>query len=161
MEKTTKMVDEITRKRKMTPEVKHELHKRIFYNCLVAIGVMLYICAIDAVYIYAKPQISEMALKVFSIVAILFTAAVFEIAYRKDSAKIAIVGIEMLVFSIIVLYIPKIYINLDKDFCVELVFIPIFCAIYYIAKSIIIYIKTEKHYQNNLSDIKEIMKEEA
>lgn len=161
MEKTTKMVDEITRKRKMTPEVKHDLHKRIFYNCLVAIGVMLYICAIDAVYIYAKQEISGIAIKIFSLIAIIFTILVFEIAYRKDNGKIAIIGIEMLIFSIIVLYIPKIYINLDKGFCMELAFIPIFCAIYYIAKAIIIYIKTEKHYQNNLSDIKEIMKEET
>ena len=66
-----------------------------------------------------------------------------------------------MIVSIIILYIPKIYINLDKKFCVKLVFIPVFCAIYYIAKSIIIYVKTEKHYQNNLSDVKEIMKEET
>lgn len=160
MEKTTKMVDEITRKRKMTPEVTEKLHKRIFYNCLIAIGVMLYICAIDVLYIYAKPQITAIALKVFAMVAIIVTILVFEVAYRKDSGKIAIIGIEMLIFSIVILYIPKIYVNLDKKFCLELVFIPVFCAIYYIAKSIVIYIKTEKHYQNNLSDVKEIMKQE-
>ena len=70
------------------------------------------------------------------------------------------VGIELLMFSVIVLYIPQIYVNLDKLFCQVLLFTPIFCGVYYIAKSILIYIKTEKEYQNNLSDVKEIVKDE-
>lgn len=160
MEKSSKMVEEITIKRKMTKEVKDKLNKRIFYNCLVAIAIMIYLCAIDIIYIYAKSEIVTIALKVFSMIAIVLTVVIFEISYRKDSGRLAIVGIEWLVFSIIILYIPKIYINLDKKFCIQLTFIPIFCAIYYIAKTIIIYMKTEKHYQNNLSDVKEIRKEE-
>ena len=82
MEKTTKMVDEITRKRKMTPEVKEGLNKRIFYNCLIAIGIMLYICALDVVYIYAKPEITEIGLKIFAMISIILTVLVFEMAYR-------------------------------------------------------------------------------
>lgn len=160
MEKTTKMVEEITQKRKMTQNVKDGLHKRIFHNCLLAIGVMLYICLIDAVYIYAKQEVVSIAFKIFPMIAIFTTVVLFEIAYRKENGKMAIVGIELLVLSILVLYIPQIYQNLDKKFCVQLTFIPIFFAIYYVAKAIVIYIKTEKHYQNNLSDVKEIVKEE-
>lgn len=161
MEKTTKMVEEITEKRKMTQDVKDKLNKRIFYNCLIAIGIMLYICAINAVYIYAKQEIVTIALKVFPMIFIFLTVGTFEVAYRKDNGRVAIVGIELLVFSIIILYIPKIYTNLEKMFCANLTFIPLFCAIYYIAKSIVIYIKTEKQYQNNLSDVKEIVQEET
>ncbi len=160
MEKTTKMVEEITQKRKMTQKVKDGLHQRIFHNCLLAIGVMLYICLIDAVYIYAKQEVVSIAFKIFPMIAIFTTVVLFEIAYRKENGKMAIVGIELLVMSILVLYIPQIYQNLDKKFCVQLTFIPIFFAIYYVAKSIVIYIKTEKNYQNNLSDVKEIVKEE-
>ena len=160
MEKTTKMVEEITEKRKMTQEVKNEINKRIFFNCLVAIGIMLYICVIDVVYIYSETKIINIALKIFSMIFIFLTVGVFEFAYRKDSGRIAIVGIELLVFSVIVLYIPQIYTNIDKAFCQVLTFTPIFCAIYYITKSILIYIKSEKKYQNNLSDVKEIMKDE-
>lgn len=161
MEKTSKMVEEITIKRKMTKEVKDKLNKRIFYNCLVAIAMMFYLCTIDITYIYAKSEIVTIALKVFSMLAIVLTVVIFELSYRKDSGRLAIIGIEWLVFSIIILYIPKIYINLDKKFCIQLTFIPLFCAIYYIAKTILIFIKTEKHYQNNLSDVKEIRKEEV
>ena len=157
MEKTTKMVEEITQKRKMTEKVKNELHQRIFHNVLLAIGVMLYICLIDAVYIYVKQEVMNIAFKIFPMIAIIATVVLFEFAYRKENGKMAIVGIELLVLSILVLYIHQ---NLDRKFCVQLTFIPIFYAIYYIAKSIVIYIKTEKNYQNNLSDVKEIVKEE-
>lgn len=161
MQKTTKMVEEITEKRKMTQEVKDVLHKEIFHNCLLAIGIMLYICAINMVYIYVPQEVCKIALKIFPMIFIVLTVGIFEFAYRKCSGKITIVGIELLVFSVIILYIPKIYGNLDKAFCIELSFVPIFCGIYYIAKSILIYLKTQKQYQNNLSDVKEIVKDEV
>ena len=154
------MVEEITEKRKMTEPVKQALDKRIFHNCLLAIGLMVAICVINTIYLYAKQEIVTSAMKGFALLFILGTVAIFELAYRKDNGKIAIVGIEVLVMSILVLYLPKIYENLDKKFCIQLTFIPLFCAIYYVAKSIVIYKKTEKSYQNHLSDVKEIVKEE-
>lgn len=161
MEKTTKMVEEISQKRKMTPEVKDNLNKRILINCLIAIGIIIYICTINAVYIYASPDVISVLEKVFPMIFMALTIGVFEVAYRKDSGKIAVVGIELMVCSILIMYIPQIYANFEKTFCIKLAFMPIFFAIYYIAKSIIIYKKTEKHYQNNLSDVKEIVKEEV
>lgn len=160
MEKTTKMVEEITIKRCMTKEVKAQLNKRIFYNCLIAIAMMVYIAIINVVYLYTKQEIVTIAMKIFPMVLIFVTVGIFEISYRKDNGRLAIIGIELLVFSTIILYLPKIYQNLDKTFCAQLTFIPIFCSIYYMAKTIIIYIKTEKEYQNNLSDVKKIVKDE-
>ena len=161
MKKSTKMVEEITQKRKMTPIVIENLHKRIFYNCLLAIGVMLYLCLIDVVYLYAKQEIVIIAFKIFAMIGIFAAVFTWEWAYRKDNGKIAIVGIEFLIISSLILYFPQIYANLDKKFCAELTFLPIFCSIYYVAKSITIYTKTQKAYQNNLSDVKEIIKEET
>lgn len=155
------MVKEITEKRKITREVEETIRQRIFYNCLIAIGVMLYMNMINVVYLFVKPEIVTVALKIFAMIFILLTVGVFEFAYRKDSGKIAIVGIELLVFSVIILYIPQIYTHKENRFCQALMLTPIFCAIYYMAKSIFIYIKTEKEYQNNLSDVKEIVKEEV
>lgn len=160
MEKTAEMVKEITVKRQMTTEVKEKLNKRIFINFLIAITLMSYMCVIDLVYMNIANHMTEILLKVFSIVNIFVTVVIFELAYRKDSGKIAICGIELLFFSVIILYMPYIYDNLNSIFCQILIFSPVFCAIYYVIKSIVIYIKTEKHYQNNLSDIKEIRKEE-
>lgn len=161
MEKTTKMVEELTKKRKMTKEVKDKLHKRIFQNCLLAIAIMLCFGAINLVYIYTSQEVWNIVQKVSPMIFICLTVGIFELAYRKDSGKMAIVGMEWLIFSVIILYIPKIYGNLDKAFCIELSFAPIFCGIYYVAKSILLYLKTQKEYQNNLSDVKEIVKDEV
>ena len=160
MEKSTKMVEEITKKRKMTSAVKANLNKRIFYNCLVAIGMMLYIGIMNLVYLYAKSEVAEILFRVFPMIFLLITIGIFEFAYWLDSGKMAILGIECLVLSIIFLYIPKIYENLQHKLCAQLAFIPIFCAIYYVGKCILIYLKTQKDYQNSLSDVKEIVKEE-
>ena len=160
LQSTEKIVEQITEKRKMTSEVKSGIYKRIMRNGLAVLGMILYMVIINIGYIFANVEVTAILMKVFAMVAIVLTVAVFEVAYRKDSGKITIVGMEMLVFSIIVLYIPQIYANFDKKFCVQMIFIPSFCAVYYIAKCIIIYIKTEKHYQNNLSDVKEIIKED-
>lgn len=160
MEKTSQMINELTIKRKMTKSIKDKLDNRIFLNCFLASWIIIYICIMDLIYIYASSEVSTIMFKVFPIISIIITIITFEYAYRKENLKIAIVGIELLVFSIIFLYMPKIYEHLDKKICLKLAFIPIFCAIYYIAKSIIIYINTEKKYQNSLSDVKEIVKDD-
>lgn len=161
MEKTTKMVEEITEKRKMTAEVKENLIKNIFYNFLLAIGIMCYICSVNIVYTYASIQTYDITSKVLAMIAILITVGVFEFAYRKDSGKYTIHGIELLFFSVVVLYMPKMFTNLDKIFSQFFLLTPLFCAIYFVAKSIVIYKKTEKEYQNSLSDVKKILKEEV
>jgi hypothetical protein len=38
--------------------------------------------------------------------------------------------------------------------------IPVFCSIYYVGKTIVMHIVTTKRYQSNLSDVKELVKDE-
>jgi len=159
MEKTAKMVEELTLKRKMTVAIKNKLNNRIFLNCLLAAVFIICICIIDLVYIYATQEISGILTKLFPIMFLMFTIIAFEYSYKKENARTAIVGIEIMIFSIILLYIPRMYEHLDKGFFVQFLLIPIFCLVYYIIKSVIIYINAKTHYQNNLSDVKEIVKD--
>lgn len=161
MEKSTKMVEEITEKRKMTGKVKDDLIKNIFYNFLLAIGIIIYICSLNFSYVHFSEKSYNFLSLIFSLLAISLTIGMFEFAYRKDSGKFAIHGIEMLFFSVIVLYMPKMFTNLDKLYSQFFLLTPLYCAIYYVGKSIVMYKKTEKNYQNNLSDVKEILKEET
>ena len=160
MKKATKMVEEITRKRKMTQEVKDKLNQEIWLNLCLAIGVMLYFCAMDAIYLYSASESSEMAFKIMAMIAILLTVIVFEVAYRKESGRLGIVGIELLGFSVIGLYMPHIYAHSYQVIGRVFLLTPLFCALYYASKAVVIYIKTEKSYQNHLSDVKEIVKED-
>lgn len=161
MEKTKKMVEEITQKRKLTKKVVEKINKKVIGNLLIAIGIMLYICTINFTYQYLEEPMIDITSKIFPMIFIFLTVIVFEIAYRKENGAMATFGIEFLLLSIIFLYIPQIYTNLDKIYCKVLTFIPLFVAVYYVGKSILIYIKMEKEYQNNLSDVKEILKEEV
>lgn len=161
MEKSTKMVEEITEKRKIKGEVKEKIFKNILYNFLLSIGIICYICGFICVYVYCSDNIYDIVSKVLSMFSIIITVIVFEFAYKKDSGKFAINGIELLVASIVVLYMPKMFINLDKFYSQIFLLTPLYCAIYFVAKGIIIYKKEEKIYQNSLSDVKEILKEET
>lgn len=160
MKKATKMVEEITKKRKMTQEVKEKLNQKIWLNLCLAIGIMLYFCAMDAIYLNTPSDISAMALKILAMVAILLTVIVFEVTYRKENGALGIAGIELLAYSVIVLYTPHIYAHSDQVIGQVFLLTPLFCALYYAGKAIVIYIKTEKSYQNHLSDVKEIVKED-
>ncbi len=160
MKKATKMVEEITKKRKMTQEVKEKLNQKIWLNLCLAIGIMLYFCIMDAIYLYVPSDISAIALKILAMVAILLTVIVFEVAYRKENGALGIAGIELLVFCVIGLYMPHIYAHSDQVIGRVFLLTPLFCALYYASKAVVIYIKTEKSYQNHLSDVKEIVKED-
>ena len=155
------MVEEITEKRKITNDVKGKLIKNIANNFLLAIGIICYMCIVNLVYIYSSSQIYDITEKILAMIAIFITVGIFEFAYRKDSGKFTIYGIELLFFSIVVLYMPKMFTNLDKFYSQIFLLTPLYCAIYYVAKSIVIYRKTEIEYQNSLSDVKEILKEEV
>jgi len=159
VEKTTKMVEEITIKRKMTEDVKAKLKKRILHNWIFAIIMLVCISVINVSYIVAKQEVIITLIKVFSMILIFFTIVIFELAYRKDSGKMAIVGIEFLVYSIMILYVSFFYRNMQKTISLPYFYIPLICIIYYIGKTIILYKRTQNEYQNNLSDVKEIVKE--
>lgn len=91
MKNTDKMIAEITKKRRMTDIVKNKLYKRIFYNALLASGLIVYIILIDIAFIELNQETLVVAFKVFPIISILFTIMVFEMAYRKENGKIAII----------------------------------------------------------------------
>lgn len=161
LEKTSKMIQEITEVRKLPEELKSNLKREIFINILVAIALMLYVSAINLIYIYVSPNSSEILLKAFTIVAIIITVFTFEASYRKDSIKLALFGIEFFISSIVILWTPKIYANINDTICSVLVLFPIISSFYYVIKSICICGLAKREYQCDLSDVKEIVKEEV
>lgn len=160
MEKSIKMVEELTEKRKLTSKVKTTLNKEIFINIIVAILIVTYYMILNIIYLNTDSNLANNITKIFSLVAIAITVFVFEFAYRKDSLKIMIFGIELFVCSVIILCIPKIYKQLYNIKKIIFLFFPLFCVIYYFLKSWLIYKKIKFNYQNNLSDVREIMKED-
>ena len=97
-------------------------------------------------------------MKYFALGIILITVIDIEIAYRKNSIKLWIIGGEFLISGIVSLYIPYIYLHTNNIIRIIIMILPAILVVYYFLKSYIIYRQKRFHYQNNLSDVKEIMK---
>ena len=95
-------------------------------------------------------------LKVFAVSILAIAIGVFEYAYKKDSGKIAIYGIETLILAFAMLAFIYLDIMCHSNFVIITVLITYTIAIYYTVKSIIIYQKMKKQYYIN--SMKEIIK---
>ena len=68
----------------------------------------------------------------------------FERAYKKDSGRITINGIEILVLAIITMLLPRLYMDSNNIFMLVVGTISILFAVYYELRAIIDYIKLSK-----------------
>ena len=151
-----KIEEEINEKRKMPKEVKESLRKEIFTNiiicaCLVAYFLFLFLGSVDK-----TKAVRVIDLKIFSTIYLATSIILFEIAYKKDSGKIAIHGIEILLVAIMTLFLPYIIFELDSKYRKIYYFVGEYIAVYYVIKCICI----ARKYSKYVSDIKEIIKKE-
>lgn len=155
-EKLVKIEEEIKKQTTIPEERKKKIIKRIFKNIMIAIVVVTYLIFINLGYYNIEPAKFLVDLQVFSIITIGITIIIFEIAYKKDSDELAIYGIESLILSICTLLTIFIGAKYRDKFSYIMNAIAILFAIYYVAKSIIIYVKMSKKALKRVSDIEKI-----
>lgn len=134
--------------------------KKILKNLLVGIGIISYFMIL--VLANTKMHTERLAndIKVFAGAFLVVAILVLEKAYKKDSGKTAIIGIELLVLSFHSLSIIHM-VNLFKcDFNFYLILSSAIIAVYYLLKGITTYTKDRKEYLRGLSDISEIVKKD-
>lgn len=160
MDKAYKATEIIAEKRKLPEEIKDRLNNYTFINLLISIALMIYMIVINVLYLNESTQFFTTSIKVFSMLLIIIDIAIFEIGYRKDSIAIWIHAFELLICSILILSLQYIY--LYGRFVIKNIFMlfPVFFSIYYVAKVIVQHIVETKKYQNNLSDVKDLVKDE-
>ncbi len=158
MEKAKLMQLEIEQQRKLPKEVKDNINTIIFQNLLAATIIMAYFCIINFTYYNFENSIFEEYMKYFALGIILVTVLDIEIAYRKNSIRLWIIGLEFLIIGVVSLYIPYIYLHTNNIIRIIIMILPAILVVYYLFKSLIIYNQKKFHYQNNLSDVKELMK---
>lgn len=144
----------------MEEENKKTIRKKIFENLIIAIAMMIYFMLINFSYLRMDQNILLKIVNIASIVILFFSIIIFEIAYHKDSGRIAINGIEVLVLAIQTLTIWTTINRFKLEFDKYILFSTYAFAIYYILKSIILYTIERKKYLNSLSDIHEIVSNE-
>ena len=162
MDKAELMQKEIENKRKLPEELKKEIKKSILHNILIAVIIIVYLSIINILFYKLENTVFEEQMKFIALGIITVTVIIFEIAYRKQSKRMCIIGIELFLCSIISLYIPYIYLsylfeNINIKFLTYA--LPVGIALYYFLKAYIIYKTGKIKHHNNLSDIKEILKD--
>lgn len=134
-------------------EKKNELYKKIFDNIISEIVILVYFIFIYVVYKVIENTKFEVILKMSSMIFIISTIVIFEYAYKKESIKYTIQGIEMLVVSITTLITMQIYKLYNTKLTNAITIIAVAFSIYYITKSIISYIKYKKEIRKQVNNI--------
>ena len=134
--------------------------KKVLINLVVLIIFVLYFYLLNCIFInFGKEKFIDIHMYI-SMSVLFCSIIIFEIAYKKDSGKLTIYGIETLILSINTL----ISLNMINKFHISFSqYINISCIVYllyYVFKFIIQYTINRREYLKSLSDIKEIVKSE-
>ena len=147
---------EITAKKVIPKEEQDKMNVEVFKNIAIAIVMVVFLNFIILGFINIENSVFLVDLKVFAVSILAIAIGVFEYAYKKDSGKIAIYGIETLILAFAMLAFIYLDIMCHSNFVIITVLITYTTAIYYTVKSIIIYQKMKKQYYIN--SMKEIIK---
>lgn len=159
-ESIRKIEEEINKKTTLPNELKENIRKEVFTNIIIAISMIVYFTFLIMGSVGTTKTVRTIDFNIFSIVLLGLTIYLFEIAYKKDSGKLAIYGIETLLVATITLFLPYIIFELDEFHKKYYMIISAYIGIYYVIKSICIVNKSKKKYIKQASDIKEIVKKE-
>ena len=122
--------------------------------------VILYFLTLNTQGILLNSKTLVTYINISSLVFLIIAITMFEMGYRKNKAKMFVYGIEYLVLAVVTLlirHIPKTYEFTMKEYTETIVYVYI---AYYIIKSGIQYTIKKHNELKELSDIKEIVKDE-
>ena len=148
--------EEMKKSKKVADVELGKIHSRVFQNICLAIVVMLYLNFVVLGFVNIENSVFATDLKVFSIALLVIAVGIFEYAYKKDSGRHTLHGIEMLLLAFTTMGL--IYVNLmwQEKFVYVVALITFIFAIYYVAKSIIVYNKMKKQYF--IDEMKKVIK---
>ena len=161
MGKAELMQEKIAKQRQLPNEIKEKLNNITFKNLLISIAIMIYLIAINLLFINKETEFFTNCTKATAFILMLLDLVFFEIAYRKDNGVLAIHAIELLLVCLFALAIPYIFIYTNPIVRKTVMISPIYCSIYYLGKAIVIHIIEKNRYINNLSDVNEILKDDT
>lgn len=135
-------------------------NKDIFINMLHAVIIIAYFVILNIINYNCTENIFKNYIKISYMIFLVISIITIEIAYKKSNKKLAIYGIEYIVIATYILLIETITTSLDLNINKYIVFSSYIFPIYYTFKSIIIETRYTTKELKQLSDIKEIVKEE-
>ena len=127
----------------------------MFTNILVAVGIMIYFIFLILGFYHIGKEAYQTDLKVFALCILFLAIILLENAYKKDSGKIAIFGIEMIILAVITVGLIYVNLMLSSHYINVVTITSYIITIYYVIKAIVVYRKGKNKYF--VDDMKEIM----
>lgn len=156
--KIEEIKETIKEKKALPKEEAKKINKVLFRNIVIAGLIIIYFMFLNLGFVNIKDDVFITDLKVFGMCILLLAIALIENSYKKENGEIALYGIEMVVLAIITIGLIYVKLMFSSRYVYIASAISYIFAIYYVVKSIVIYIKKKKQYFVN--DMKEIMKKE-
>lgn len=137
---------ELKNNKKLPKEEQYKLNSIVFQNLCTIIVIMIYFIFLILGFINIEISVLITDFKVFSLTILALAIIFFEIAYKKDSGKYCITGIEMLVLSLVTVALMYMTIMYPAKYIYIISTVSFTFAIYYVGKAIVLYCKTKKNY---------------
>lgn len=143
---------------KVNESQKKSMVKEILTNIFIAIIMVTYLIIVIMGSSNIDIEIFEKDIKVMTLSILAIGIFILEMSYKKDNIKVAMYGIEVLIFgasNLCLIYVIKLYLN---NLINIITYMGIGVAVYYILKSVFIAIGNTRKYKKDNNDIKEIVK---
>ncbi len=142
---------------KVNKDQKKSIIKDIFVNIFIAVIMIIYLVLLIMGSFNIDSEIYEQDIKVITLSILAIGIFILELSYKKDSTKIIIHGIEVLVFgasNLCLIYVMKLYFDNLTNI---IKYIGTGVIGYYVLKTIICTIRNVRKYKKDNNDIREIV----
>lgn len=146
--------------KKASKEIREKIYTKLFKNLCIAILICLYFIFINLGFKRLDSTVFENDLHIFAAILIVSTIMVFEKAYKNNDNEITVYGIELLMVSIVTLFMPYIYFRRGNTLKTVYALFEAYITVYYLLKCFIIYKVEMKKNLLEMSDIKDIVEDD-
>lgn len=152
-----KFEEVIKSKKKLPEEVKKKILKKTFTNAVILFIALLYLGCLQIGEMNLQTDYYIIALKVLSVVFTVATIILLEMTYKFNRNDMIVHCVELLIITFFTLFLIVAYSIYYGNFYKIIIAGMIVCAIYYIFKCFIIWIKLKKEHYKSLNDIQAIV----
>lgn len=149
--------EDLSKNKKLTPELKSKIRKTFIKNLLIAIFIVIYMGLLGMAFYKMELNVLATDLKMLSLGFLVFSIIKFEQSYRKDNEGIFLIGIETLFLAIVTLLMTGLISEEESLFKNVIFAVALVGIVYYMLKTIIIALKIKKQHKKQISDVREII----
>ena len=148
---------DLSKNKKITPELKQKMRKILFQNILIIIFIMLYLFILTLAFYKMELNTLEVDLKTISVGLLVFAIWNFEKGYKEDKEEVFLRGVEILILSLFTLFTTALISEEEHFFKNVMMSTGLISIIYYLSKSYILRRKIKKEHKRKISDVRDIV----